>query len=55
MVAMALVCALLSYAAGHRANWMKEGKWGVMTHYLADWQAQTHHLDMTVEEWNKLR
>ena len=25
-----------------------------MTHYLADWKAQTDHLDMNVEEWNKL-
>jgi hypothetical protein len=33
---------------------MKQGKWGVMTHYLADWKAQTDHLNMSVEEWNRL-
>jgi len=25
-----------------------------MTHYLADWQARVHHLNMTVDEWNKM-
>jgi hypothetical protein len=38
----------------NRAAWMQEAHWGVMTHYLADWQAQTHNLQMSVEEWNKL-
>jgi hypothetical protein len=40
--------------SGHRAVWMQEAKWGVMTHYLADWQAHAHKLDMNVDEWNKL-
>ncbi len=33
---------------------MKEAKWGVMNHYLADWQARVHGLTMSVEEWNRL-
>lgn len=33
---------------------MREAKWGVMNHYLADWQAHVHRLNMNVEEWNKL-
>jgi hypothetical protein len=33
---------------------MRDAKWGVMTHYLADWQARVHHLTMNVEEWNRL-
>jgi Alpha-L-fucosidase len=39
-----------------RAAWMQETKyrWGVMTHYLADWQAHVHNLDMSVELWNKM-
>jgi len=40
--------------AQSRAAWMQDAKWGVMTHYLADWQARVHQLDMSVEEWNKL-
>jgi len=28
--------------------------WGVMTHYLADWQARVNKLEMTVELWNKM-
>jgi len=41
-------------AAQDRAAWMQQARWGVMTHYLADWQSQVHHLDMNVEQWNKL-
>jgi hypothetical protein len=39
-----------------RAKWMQDPRycWGVMTHYLADWQARVHHLDMSVTVWNKL-
>lgn len=39
-----------------RASWMQDPRycWGVMTHYLADWQARLHNLEMTVDVWNKL-
>jgi hypothetical protein len=53
-VAAAIGFATMTLAAEHRANWMKQGKWGVMTHYLADWKAQTDHLNVTVAEWNRL-
>jgi hypothetical protein len=33
---------------------MQQAEWGVMSHYLADWQARTNKLTMSVEEWNKL-
>ncbi len=38
--------------AQHRADWMQEAKWGVMTHYLADWQARVNKLTMSVDTWN---
>jgi len=41
-------------AAQNRALWMQQAQWGVMTHYLADWQARVHNLTMSVEEWNRL-
>jgi hypothetical protein len=52
-------CALLlssipDATAQNRAAWMKESRWGVMTHYLADWIARAHSVDMNVEEWNNL-
>jgi alpha-L-fucosidase len=39
-----------------RASWMKDARWGVMTHYLADWIAQAEGTGarMTVERWNDL-
>jgi hypothetical protein len=52
--AAVLLLAAASAAAQNRAAWMREAGWGVMTHYLADWQARTHNLQMTVEEWNRL-
>jgi len=41
-------------AVQDRARWMAEARFGVMTHYLADWQSQVHHLDMSVEQWTRL-
>jgi len=38
----------------HRAAWMKEARWGVMTHYLADWKAREMNEPMTVEKWNDM-
>ena len=44
------------YPGSSRASWMQDPRycWGVMTHYLADWQARSHHLDMNPDLWNKL-
>lgn len=52
-VAVLLAAASVSHAED-RAAWMKQAKWGVMNHYLADWQAKVHNLSMSVDEWNKL-
>ncbi len=58
-----LLCAVLVFSAlvgagaclaQQRAAWMQEARWGVMTHYLADWIARSHGLDMNIEQWNKL-
>ena len=51
VMAAVLVCGA---QAQNRAAWMPQAQWGVMTHYLADWQARVHGLTLTVEEWNKL-
>jgi hypothetical protein len=39
-----------------RAAWMQDTRycWGVMTHYLSDWQARVHSLDMNVDRWNSM-
>ena len=53
-----LSCAVILSAQNgtgqHRADWMQTAKWGLMGHYLADWQAKAHHVPMGVEEWNRL-
>jgi hypothetical protein len=38
----------------HRAAWMQEARWGVMTHYLADWKAHEAKEEMTIEKWNEM-
>ena len=40
--------------AQDRSAWMKDARWGVMTHYLADWIARRDSIKMSVEEWNSL-
>ena len=37
-----------------RAAWMREARWGVMNHFLADWIAHAGGETMTVEKWNDL-
>src|SRR5262245_52732053 len=37
-----------------RAAWMSQVRWGVMTHYLADWREQTDGVPMNVTNWNDL-
>lgn len=59
IAAVVLVCGILGDAqdkvsAIKRAVWMQEARFGVMNHYLADWISDTNHLDMNVEEWNRL-
>jgi len=44
----------LSAGAEDRAAWMQDAHWGVMTHYLADWQSRVHSLQMSVDQWNKM-
>ncbi len=53
--ALALLLAFSDVLCGqNRAAWMQDAQWGVMTHYLADWQARVHHFTMSVDEWNKM-
>ena len=40
--------------AQQRAQWMQEAKWGVMSHYLAEWIARAGGFEMTVDKWNEL-
>src|SRR4051794_34285688 len=38
-----------------RGRWMREARWGVFTHYLADWKAQDLNIrPMTIDKWNNL-
>src|SRR4029453_12840013 len=54
IVLAAIVAAASVVAAQGRATWIREARFGVMTHYLADWRSRTDHVAMTVETWNQL-
>jgi hypothetical protein len=38
----------------NRSAWMAGARFGVMTHYLADWRARTDGVPMSIENWNAL-
>jgi Alpha-L-fucosidase len=40
--------------AEQRAGWLRDAKWGVMTHYLADWIADRERTETNVERWNEM-
>jgi hypothetical protein len=40
--------------AEQRAAWLHDAKWGVMTHYLADWIARRERTQMSAERWNEM-
>jgi Alpha-L-fucosidase len=52
--ALCLIGLQSAARAQDRAAWMQKAKWGVMTHFLADWKAKDYNLQMSPEEWNKL-
>lgn len=41
-------------AISSRAAWMREARWGVMTHYLYDWIMREQRDQMTPASWNAL-
>src|SRR5215217_4156140 len=50
-------CFLLSCLitkAQDRTGWMKEARWGIIVHYLADWRVRTDSIKMSPEKWNEL-
>src|SRR5438128_2102026 len=53
MILLVSLIALNVYGQ-KRAEWMQEAKWGVMIHYLADWQTRTSNLQISVEQWNRM-
>ena len=46
--------AAFAQAPGGRAAWMREARWGVMTHFLADWRARVDGEPASVAHWNDL-
>ena len=54
LATLILLGGLNDLTADQRTDWMKDGKWGVMTHYLADLKAESDHIEMTPAKWNEL-
>ena len=52
--AMASVGTTLAQTSAERTAWMKEARWGVMTHYLSSWIARSENLQIDVDKWNEI-
>lgn len=48
-----VMCGTFAHAQ-ERGAWMKNARWGIMTHYLADWRARVDKEAVTVETWNDM-
>lgn len=56
-IALLLWTALLLSPAAHcqqRSDWLRTARWGVMTHYLADWRARVDGKPMSSGTWNTM-
>jgi hypothetical protein len=43
-----------SALAQERTDWLRQAKFGVMTHYLQDWLSRTENKKIDLAEWNRL-
>jgi hypothetical protein len=50
----ALALVARSASAADRGVWMPAARWGVMTHYLADWREQVDDQRTTADSWNAM-
>jgi hypothetical protein len=53
-MATVVLAAMPAIRQSGRASWMADARFGVMTHYLADWRQKTDGVSMSVESWNDL-
>lgn len=49
-----IVFSSLCIKAQDRAAWLKDARWGIMVHYLADWRARADNIPMNSAAWNNL-
>ncbi len=54
LLGMSAATGARAETAVDRAAWMRAARWGVMTHYLADWRARADKEPASVEHWNDL-
>ena len=55
LIAATALVASGAVAAQDRTEWMPHARWGVMTHYLADWRMQVDRTPLSVDVWRLLR
>src|SRR5437870_4026225 len=52
--ALLLIIGSLHMQGQERAAWLKQARFGVMTHYLQDWLSKTENKTIGISEWNNL-
>ncbi|WP_216846752.1 alpha-L-fucosidase [Mucilaginibacter sp. L196] len=53
-IPLLLILLSINVKAQDKAAWMKQAKFGVMTHYLPDWLSQTENINVNITKWNEL-
>jgi hypothetical protein len=51
---ISVLCNSFFLFAQEKADWLKQAKFGVMTHYLQDWLSKTENKKIDINEWNRL-
>jgi hypothetical protein len=51
---ISVLCNSFFLFAQEKADWLKQAKFGVMTHYLQDWLSKTENEKIDINEWNRL-
>jgi alpha-L-fucosidase-like protein len=52
-ILISILFSCLNITAQNRASWMKQARWGIMIHYLADWRSRTDSINTTSAIWNE--
>lgn len=54
IILLIITSSALTSLAQDRAAWMKQSRWGIMVHYLADWRARTDSIPASPAVWNDM-
>jgi len=54
IILLSIILHTFSLTAQDRSAWMKQARFGIMVHYLADWRSRTDSINTTPAIWNDM-